>query len=350
MLKSLNALREKPTSESNGRPKLLITGKGSAARAKQNERAEALRSQVQKALKKFKERLANKKAIAPSSDIDLKSGPNHRRFCYGAILCQNGKAKAASLSLAIDEEPENPRWGFICQHCNLEVGDYKALRMKADGTVLEISDLLAASHLMACDLKDMRAFYRCLACHLDQRKVDFATATELEKHMDEHADFSFLPEQLQSAGEKAAEKDVEEFMNHDITTPPESTTVTQVPEDPEPQSDPESLETLKASDEFTPSWQELSASHEKATPIQPAPHWPPPAPPKIDQARQDTRPFGDIYGQIIGVPPSAEEFLTPSFHYPDNSRVSRHSSPGVKSFDRRPVGDSSPRGNWPMGN
>ncbi|KAK1848337.1 hypothetical protein CCHR01_09033 [Colletotrichum chrysophilum] len=190
------------------------------------------------------------------------------------ISAQLGRNLPSQID-AIDEKPENPLWGFICQHCNLEVGDYKSLRMKADGTVLEISDLLAASHLMACDLKDMRAFYRCLACHLDQRKVDFATSTELEKHTDEHADFSFLPEQLQSAGEKAAERDVEEFMKHDITTYPESTTVTQVAEDPEPQSDPESLETLKASEEFTPSWQELSASHEKATPIQPAPHWAP---------------------------------------------------------------------------
>ncbi|KAF5504829.1 hypothetical protein CGCF413_v005233 [Colletotrichum fructicola] len=93
-----------------------------------------------------------------------------------------------------------------------------AIRLKADGTPLETPDLLAASHLLACDLRHLRAFYRCLACHLKQKKTDFATAVELERHMDEHEGFSFLPKLLQSAGEKAAKKDIQDFLSRKAPT------------------------------------------------------------------------------------------------------------------------------------
>lgn len=187
-----------------------------------------LKKQVEKAFKEFSDRLDKRlgksetSTNAHESREDFQSFSVDRNFCPGAIACQHG-ADLASIATSVDGDNAISNWGFKCRHCNLEVGDCKALRMESDGTTLEMSTLLASSHLMACYTRDLKAFYRCLACHIDQRTVDFATATELERHMETHADFSFL-EPLYSVGKVNAEADIKEFLEHEhsgtiISTP-----------------------------------------------------------------------------------------------------------------------------------
>lgn len=155
----------------------------------------------------------------PDAANSLAGDIGNRYFCHGAILCQHGKASAKDIAKKSEKNIDKGvqgnikthPWTFICQYCSLEVANYKSLRLQSTGVPLDITDLLASCHLMACNLKDLRAFYRCLPCHLDQRLVDFATAAELERHMNNHTDFTFLPSRLLSAGREAAKQDIEQY-------------------------------------------------------------------------------------------------------------------------------------------
>ncbi|KAF4452851.1 hypothetical protein FALBO_16101 [Fusarium albosuccineum] len=176
------------------------------------DQAMELRKKLQKAIDDFRSRLrkrkVNKKVVAPA--------PSGTKFCYGAILCQNGKATAASLAVSTTDIFEKPEWGFICQYCNLEVGDYKTILLSSAGTALETSDLLASCHVMACDGQNLRAYYKCLVCYLDRTDNAFSTASALETHMMEHPVLPLVLERPISASARAAQRDIEKFLEHEI--------------------------------------------------------------------------------------------------------------------------------------
>lgn len=114
------------------------------------------------------------------------------RFCKGAILCQTGKADASKLAVEADNQVPG-RWGFVCQYCYLEVADYNAVRFSHDGKPVVYAEMLAASHVMACDsFSNRRAYYKCLACYQNHRDVDFSSASALEIHMRGHPGYSFV--------------------------------------------------------------------------------------------------------------------------------------------------------------
>ncbi|KAH8883301.1 hypothetical protein GQ53DRAFT_846975 [Thozetella sp. PMI_491] len=85
------------------------------------------------------------------------------------------------------------RWGFVCAYCFLEVGDYSAVRFSHRGEPVVYSDMLAASHVMACpSFQDRRAYYKCLACYENHQDLDFPSASAFEKHMQTHPGYSFV--------------------------------------------------------------------------------------------------------------------------------------------------------------
>ncbi|KAL0764742.1 hypothetical protein CaCOL14_012548 [Colletotrichum acutatum] len=117
---------------------------------------------------------------------------SNRQFCYGAILCQHGQADAKVLATQNNKgDHSSPQSQFICIHCNLEVGYYDSVG-------------------------NLRAFYRCLACHLAQKQLDFYTAEALTAHMETHPGFSFLPPKLEAASEQAVKQDMELFLKAEV--------------------------------------------------------------------------------------------------------------------------------------
>lgn len=97
-------------------------------------------------------------------------------------------------------------WGFVCGYCFLEVADYHALRLSRNGEPVFYSDMMAASHAMACaSFTNRRAFYKCLVCYGGHRDADFSSASALEKHMEKHPDYNFIenePEVVNKTEEK----------------------------------------------------------------------------------------------------------------------------------------------------
>lgn len=156
-------------------------------------RVKWLKDEIEEALAQFMRRMDVAKPGHDTSD----PLPETRRFdfCYGALLCQAGKADASQISLLGEQQADKTplRWGFICQHCFLEVADYSAVRFSQDGEPVVYSEMLAACHVMACaSFDNRRAYYKCLACFGLRKDVNFSSASALEKHMETHPDYSFL--------------------------------------------------------------------------------------------------------------------------------------------------------------
>ncbi|KAF5012823.1 hypothetical protein FDECE_1112 [Fusarium decemcellulare] len=179
------------------------------------DRAMELKKRLQKAVDDFRSRLRKKKL----NKVTAAPAPSGTKFCYGATLCQNGKATAASLAISNTSNFEKPEWGFICQYCNLEVGDYKTILLSSTGTALETSDLMASCHVMACDGQNLRAYYKCLVCYLDRKDNAFSTASDLEAHMMEHPALPLVLERPISASARAAQRDIEKFLEHELPEP-----------------------------------------------------------------------------------------------------------------------------------
>ena len=158
------------------------------------KRARRIKVDMDGSLKRFSTRIGKETAIAGAA-VPLKVMQRRREFCDGALLCQSGKVNAEGLSSGTvgRNVSASQHWGFICVFCNLEVGNYSAVRLSSHGEALESQNQLAACHIVACaSLSNRRAFYKCLACYQDYKDVDFPSALDLEKHMLEHPGYSFV--------------------------------------------------------------------------------------------------------------------------------------------------------------
>jgi hypothetical protein len=161
------------------------------------DRADTLKDEIEGALMQFTNRIASTNSLewneAPAS---LSDRPLH--FCQGAILCQSGKADARKLSVPGPKDSPQ-RWGFVCTYCFLEVADYSAVRFSRTGEPVVHSDMLAASHVMACaSFNNRRAYYKCLACYENHEDVDFSSAQAFEKHMQSHPGYSFIKNEAEA--------------------------------------------------------------------------------------------------------------------------------------------------------
>ncbi|RYP48609.1 hypothetical protein DL768_005529 [Monosporascus sp. mg162] len=156
---------------------------------KLSDQANCLKEEVEGVLTQFTHRIGPSTELHEAPDI-LPGRP--LKFCYGAILCQSGEADARKLSVSgVNDSPQ--RWGFICTYCFLEVADYAAVRFSNRGEPVVYSDMLAASHVIACaSFKDRRAYYKCLACYENHKDLDFPSASTFERHMQNHPDYSFI--------------------------------------------------------------------------------------------------------------------------------------------------------------
>ncbi|KAF4994250.1 hypothetical protein FDECE_13189 [Fusarium decemcellulare] len=154
--------------------------------------------------------------------------PRTRSFCHGAVLCQYGRASTASLETPNNGTFLEPQWGFICRFCNLEVADYKSIRLSCNGSAVEASDLITSCHLAACNMDDLCAFYRCVICCLDEKEVDFASASALEAHMKCHEVLPSVLEKRISTGASAVQNAIDEFLGQARSAP--SISGTQKPE------------------------------------------------------------------------------------------------------------------------
>ncbi|KAF4461794.1 hypothetical protein FALBO_11406 [Fusarium albosuccineum] len=138
--------------------------------------------------------------------------PRTRSFCHGAVLCQYGRASTASLNVPNNGIFLEPQWGFICKFCNLEVADYKSIRLSCNGSAVETSNLIASCHLAACNMDGLRAFYRCVVCCLDEKEADFVSASALEAHMKCHEVLPSVLEKRFSTGALAVQNAIDEFL------------------------------------------------------------------------------------------------------------------------------------------
>ncbi|KAJ3550315.1 hypothetical protein NM208_g38 [Fusarium decemcellulare] len=145
--------------------------------------------------------------------------PRSRSFCHGAVLCQYGRATTASLEVPNSGTFLEPQWGFICRFCNLEVADYKSIRLSCNGSAVEASDLIASCHLAACNVDDLRAFYRCVVCCLDEKEVDFPSASALEAHMKCHEVLPSVLGKRFSTGTLAVQNAIDEFLGQAGSAP-----------------------------------------------------------------------------------------------------------------------------------
>lgn len=137
-----------------------------------------------------------------------------REFCYGAKLFQIGEKNDEDLEKLATAASSKSGWGYICKFCKLEVGYYPAIRLTSDGKALESSKLLTASHLVACkSLLDHRAFYRCLACYMQHKIVEFPSALAFEKHMERHIGFTILQKSEEDRLTKRLQSKEDELMS-----------------------------------------------------------------------------------------------------------------------------------------
>ncbi len=175
------------------------------------DQANRLRHDIEKALAEFTKRID-----VAGADDGLNPLPAERRleFCYGAILCQSGKATASKLAVrggAGDKTRE--RWAFVCEHCYLEVGDYSAVRFAHDGEPVVYSEMLAACHVMACaSFANRRAYYKCLACYENRKDVNFSSAAALEKHMETHPGYSLVRKASEAEVVKATKNSIRRYV------------------------------------------------------------------------------------------------------------------------------------------
>ncbi|KAF5716286.1 hypothetical protein FMUND_6435 [Fusarium mundagurra] len=178
-----------------------------------------LEEAIRKAIGDFKARLTakkeTKKHTLPSTSAEI----SNTKFCYGAILCQSGRATSASLAAPCTGAWKKPEWGFICQYCNLEVGDYKSILLSKTGTALETSDFLASCHVMACDERELRAYYKCLVCYLHKKDVAFTTASAFETHMTQHPVLPQVLERPTSASSGEAQRDITKYLEAEDSIP-----------------------------------------------------------------------------------------------------------------------------------
>ncbi|KAH7303101.1 hypothetical protein B0I35DRAFT_194982 [Stachybotrys elegans] len=160
-------------------------------------RANQLKDEIEGALTQFADR-----ADVPIESPETTRGTMARplKCCYGAILCQLGEADSRELSVkGIDNAKQ---WGFVCKYCFLEVGDYNAVRFSRRGEPVIYSDMLAASHVIACpSFADRRAYYKCLACYANHKDLDFPSASAFEKHMQSHPGYSFIRNEKKASDE-----------------------------------------------------------------------------------------------------------------------------------------------------
>jgi hypothetical protein len=151
-------------------------------------KADTLRKRIENTCKEAITQFGNPKGIdraEPSGDVTAMTLGRPLQFCYGALLCQSGETVARGLSVT---ETKGGMLGFICSYCFLEVAGYNAVRFSWTGQPLVYSDLMAASHVVACaSFTDRRAYYKCPACYYEGRPdVDFSSASALEEHMKQH--------------------------------------------------------------------------------------------------------------------------------------------------------------------
>jgi hypothetical protein len=168
--------------------------------------ADALSDAIKKACKNALAQFVMTKSPDQVEEVGSPSPMTPRRpleFCYGALLCQSGRSKAGDLSVTVKDKKT---LGFVCGYCFLEVADYNAVRFSTHGQPVVYADLMAASHVVACaSFADRQAHYKCLACFENYLDVDLPSASALEKHMEQHPDFSFVknePEVVQATKEK----------------------------------------------------------------------------------------------------------------------------------------------------
>ncbi|KAK0747206.1 hypothetical protein B0T18DRAFT_413310 [Schizothecium vesticola] len=168
--------------------------------------ADALSDGIKKACKNALAQFVKTKGSNQVEEVECPSAMRPRRpleFCYGALLCQSGKAKARDLSVTVKDDKT---LGFVCGYCFLEVADYNAVRFSTNGQPVVYADLMAASHVVACaSFADRRAHYKCLACFDNYLDVDLPSASALEKHMEQHPGFSFVKNEskvVQATNEK----------------------------------------------------------------------------------------------------------------------------------------------------
>ncbi|KAF2467906.1 uncharacterized protein BDR25DRAFT_60496 [Lindgomyces ingoldianus] len=143
-----------------------------------------------------------------------------RDFCYGALLLQSDRDKSIR-DIAVRVPGLNER-DFICKHCNLRVGSYGALRAFDDEISLS-RNLLPQSHLTVCaSLRELSAFYKCLACFKRNKQVDFATAEGYEKHIvTEHPKLTDFHIPQETETKLSAQRELENLRRrpNTITTP-----------------------------------------------------------------------------------------------------------------------------------
>lgn len=154
-------------------------------------------------------------------DARLPPSREGRRFCEGALLYQQGRTTIEKLT---DRNLKAERAdAFICTYCSMEVGACRNFRVSSRGEVLTSQDLLPASHLAACKSIFVRkAVYRCVCCYRQDTEVDFASASDLVRHMAEHAnDPVVLREEY---GSDALERDINKLLSktHVEESPKES--------------------------------------------------------------------------------------------------------------------------------
>ncbi|KAF4945001.1 hypothetical protein FGADI_12260 [Fusarium gaditjirri] len=178
-----------------------------------------LEEAIRKAIGDFKTRLKGKKDPIKQMIVSTSSAISGTKFCYGAVLCQSGRATAASLAAPYTGAWKKPEWGFICQYCSLEVGDYKSILLSNTGNALETSDFLASCHVMACDERELKAYYKCLVCYLHKKDVAFITASEFEAHMTQHPVLPQVLERPTSASSGEAQRDINKYLEAEGSTP-----------------------------------------------------------------------------------------------------------------------------------
>ncbi|KAF5639237.1 hypothetical protein F52700_4089 [Fusarium sp. NRRL 52700] len=171
-----------------------------------------LEEAIRKAIGDFNTRHTAKRESKKEVLLSTSAEFSNTKFCYGAILCQSGRATAASLAAPYTGAWKKPEWGFICQYCNLEVGDYKSILLSKTGKALETSGLLASCHVMACDERELRAYYKCLVCYLHKRDVALATASAFETHLSQHPILPQVLERPTSASLREAQRDIDKCL------------------------------------------------------------------------------------------------------------------------------------------
>ncbi|OCL01393.1 hypothetical protein AOQ84DRAFT_383787 [Glonium stellatum] len=153
-------------------------------------------------------------AAVPGVVQQLLDSDRPRNFCYGALLLQADKEKSIE-DIAICR-PSLREWGFICRHCNLSVGSYRALRAFEDD-ISPSRELLARSHLIACvSLQERAAFYKCLACFERGKEVDFRSAAGYERHIEEaHPNIAEFDIAQEEETKRVLQEELEGFLYKD---------------------------------------------------------------------------------------------------------------------------------------